>query len=102
MFRFLDTSFAPEPGRTLSLKLNLPVIDQLIPLPPVALYGTDRVYRVTDSRLEAVKVEHYGDRLSDTGEPQVLVRSAALQAGDQIITTQLPNAVSGMLVEVRQ
>lgn len=102
MFRFIDTSYAPEPGRTLSLKLNLPVIDQLIPLPPVALYGTDRVYRVNDSRLEAVKVEHFGDRQSETGEPQVLVRSGALQSGDQIITTQLPNAVSGMLVEVRQ
>ena len=102
MFRFVDTSYAPEPGRTLSLKLNLPVIDQLIPLPPVALYGTDRVYRVNDSRLEAVKVEHYGDRLSEVGEPQVLVRSTALAAGDEIITTQLPNAVSGMLVEVRQ
>lgn len=102
MFRFVDTSFAPEPGRTLSLKLNLPVIDKLIPLPPVALYGTDRVYRVNDSRLEAVKVQHYGDRLADDGQPQVLVLSDALSAGDQIITTQLPNAVSGMLVEVRQ
>lgn len=101
MFRFVDTSYAPEPGRTLSLKLNLPVIDNLIPLPPVALYGTDRVYRVVDSRLEAVKVEHYGDRQLSSGEPQVLVRSDALNAGDQIITTQLPNAVSGMLVEVR-
>lgn len=102
MFRFVDTSYAPEPGRTLSLKLNLPVIDALIPLPPVALYGTDRVYRVNDSRLEAVKVEHYGDRELDGDVPQVLVRSDALQAGDQIITTQLPNAVTGMLVEVRE
>ncbi len=102
MFRFIDTSYAPEPGRTLSLKLNLPVIDALIPLPPVALYGTDRVYRVSDSRLEAVKVEHYGDRELDGEVPQVLVRSDALQAGDQIITTQLPNAVTGMLVEVRE
>jgi len=59
------------------------------------------VYRVVDSRLEAVKVEHYGDRQLSSGEPQVLVRSDALNAGDQIITTQLPNAVSGMLVEVR-
>lgn len=102
MFRFSDDSYAPEPGRTLSLQLNLPEIDNLIALPPVALYGTDRVYRVVDSRLEAVKVEHFGDRVSEAGEPQVLVRSDLLNAGDQIITTQLPNAVSGMLVEVRE
>lgn len=102
MFRFSDTSYAPEPGRTLSLQLNLPVIDNLIALPPVALYGTDRVYRVVDSRLQAVQVEHFGDRVAADGSPQVLVRSAELKAGDQIITTQLPNAVSGMLVEVRE
>lgn len=102
MFRFVDTAYAPEPGRTLSLQLNLPIIDDLIALPPVALYGTDRVYRVVDSRLEAVKVEHYGDRVKADGSPEVLVRSDKISAGDQIITTQLPNAVSGMLVEVRE
>lgn len=102
IFRFTDTNYAPEPGRTLSMQLNLPAIDNLIALPPVALYGTDRVYRVTDSRLEAVSVEHYGDGVSPTGDPLVLIRSEQINLGDTIITTQLPNAVSGMLVEVRE
>jgi len=102
IFRFTDSTYAPEPGRTLSMQLNLPPIDNLIALPPVALYGTDRVYRVTESRLEAVSVQHYGDGVTAEGDPLVLVRSDQIATGDSIITTQLPNAVSGMLVEVRE
>lgn len=102
LFRFNDSAAAPEPGRTLSLELDLPKLDQIIALPPVALYGTDRVYLIKESRMQAVKVEHVGNRSSETGEPKVLVRSSDIVSGDQIITTQLPNAVSGLLVEVTE
>lgn len=102
LFRFKDTQVAPEPGRTLGLTLNLPEVEGLIELPPSALYGTDRVYQVADNRLSAIKVEHFGDRKAGNNGASVLVRSPALDAGDRIITTQLPNAVSGMLVEVTE
>jgi hypothetical protein len=74
----------------------------VIALPPAALYGTDRIYRVVDSRLESITVEHLGNRQSESGEHLVLVRSEKIVNNDLIITTQLPNAVSGMLVEVKQ
>ena len=42
-----------------------------------------------------------GDWTSPSGEQLTLVRSAELQSGDQVMTTQLPNAVTGLLVESR-
>lgn len=102
LFRFVDSGYLPEPGRTISVALTLPEVGDVIALPPVALYGTDRIYRVSDSRLEAVTVNHLGYRTSEGNQREILIKSDQLEAGDQIITTQLPNAVSGMLVEVKQ
>ncbi|NRP56197.1 MULTISPECIES: biotin/lipoyl-binding protein [unclassified Marinobacterium] len=102
LFRFVDSDYLPEPGRTISVALTLPELNDVIALPPVALYGTDRIYRVTDSRLEAVTVNHLGYRTNSNDQREILIKSDQLNAGDKIITTQLPNAVSGMLVEVKQ
>ena len=102
LFHFSESNYIPEPGRTLSISLELPAIDSVVALPPAALYGTDRIYRVMDSRLESITVEHLGNRQSESGEHLVLVRSDKIVNNDLIITTQLPNAVSGMLVEVKQ
>lgn len=99
LFSFTDKDATPEPGRTLSLKLNLPKVDGLVELPPTALYGTDRIYTLEASRLKAIQVEHLGNRTDEQGEPKVLIRAPTLKEGDQIITTQLPNAVTGLLVE---
>ena len=102
LFRFVDSDYLPEPGRTISVALTLPELSDVIALPPVALYGTDRIYRVTDARLEAVSVNHLGYRTNSDKKREILIKSDQLNAGDKIITTQLPNAVSGMLVEVKQ
>ncbi|MGB2129893.1 MAG: efflux RND transporter periplasmic adaptor subunit [Marinobacterium sp.] len=89
------------PGQTLQLQLQLPPRDKLFALPPAALYGTDRLYRLAaDDRLQAVPVEVAGQRHLPDGERQLLVTSADLQPGDRIITTQLPNAIGGLPVSV--
>lgn len=85
-------------GSFVSLQLILPAQADLIALPFSALYGLDSVYRVTDNRLEALNVEKVGERLLANGEQQVLIRSPLLNDGDRLITTQLPNAISGLLV----
>lgn len=100
LFHFVNPSLIPEPGRTLSLQLTLPPQPNLIPLPPAALYGSGRVYKVVDSRLHAVPVTRVGDRTGPDGTPQILVRSAQLNSGDKVLSTQLPNAISGLLVKV--
>ncbi|MEX1199662.1 MAG: HlyD family efflux transporter periplasmic adaptor subunit [Methylophaga sp.] len=85
-------------GSFISLQLKLPPQADLIALPFTALYGLETVYRVTDDRLEALTVEKVGERLSADGQQQLLLRSPVLNNGDRLITTQLPNAISGLLV----
>lgn len=87
-------------GDNLKMTLKLPAIDDVFSIPVSSIYGTDRIYRVEDGRLAAVNVEILGNQYLD-GRQFVLVRSEKLRAGDEIITTQLPRAVSGLKVEVR-
>lgn len=102
LFSLQPTANMPEPGRTLSLTLKLPAQTQLLALPPQALYGTDTLYRVEDGNLMALAVEHIGYSRTERGEPLVLVRSDTIKPNDLIITTQLPNAISGLPVKVAE
>jgi RND family efflux transporter MFP subunit len=87
-------------GDTLEMTLELPAIENVFSVPVSSIYGTDRIYRVENERLVAVKAEIVGRQYS-AGRQFVLVRSDSLKPGDEIITTQLPLAVSGLKVEVR-
>ncbi|MBT8129506.1 MAG: HlyD family efflux transporter periplasmic adaptor subunit [Gammaproteobacteria bacterium] len=87
-------------GDTLELILELAAIEDVFSVPVSSIYGTDRIYRVENERLVAVKVEKLGNQYRD-GRQYVLVRNHSLTPGDEIITTQLPLAVNGLKVEVR-
>ena len=87
-------------GDTLEMTLELPAIEDVFSVPVSSIYGTNRIYRVENERLVAVKVEKLGGQYSD-GRQFLLVRSDSLKPGDEIITTQLPLAVNGLKVEVR-
>ncbi|BBB27467.1 efflux RND transporter periplasmic adaptor subunit [Amphritea japonica] len=100
LFRINSRDYRGEPGRALSLDLTMPQQDNLLALPPQAIFGTDRVYTLIDSRLQASTIERVGDFRDNQGQSKVLVRSSVIQADDQILVTQLPNAVTGLLVEV--
>ena len=78
----------------------MPIQDNLLALPPQAIFGTNRIYTVEDNRLQANKITRVGDMRDNEGKAKVLVRSDQLQAGDLILATQLPNAITGLLVEV--
>jgi len=69
-------------------------------VPYQAIYGNSRIYRIAEDRLQALDVESVGQSKNESGQVQVLVRSADIAAGDLIVTTHLPNAVSGLKVEV--
>ncbi|HIG36091.1 MAG TPA: hypothetical protein EYQ12_00170 [Oceanospirillaceae bacterium] len=90
-----------EVGRNLQVQVELPMETNVAALPDLAIYGQNRVYRIVDQRLQAVSIDRVGAWTSPTGERLTLVRSAQLQSGDQVLSTQLPNAVSGLLVETR-
>ena len=103
----LDAFFSPprdafvEVGRVLDLEVTLPVEANVVAVPVQSLYENDRIYRVVDDRLDAVSVERVGEYL-DAGSYRVLVRSSDLGQGETVITTQLPKAVTGLLVETRE
>jgi hypothetical protein len=48
--------------------------------------------------MRGVRVERVGKTRTEDGSTLVLVRSEQLKQGMQVITTQLPNAIDGLLV----
>jgi len=87
-------------GQLLNLTLNLPEATEIVVLPFEAVYGTNRIYKLQDNRMQGVLVERVGEKVAVAGESHILVRSAELKPGDKVITTQLPNAMDGLKVQV--
>jgi len=89
-------------GQFLPLSLDLPKQARVIALPYEAVYGINRIYKYVDERMKAITIERVGEQLTATGQSKILVRSPALQEGDQVIITQLPNAMEGLKVRVSE
>ena len=101
LFRVNEGGEQINQGRFVRLELSLPARDDLIALPHEAIYGTDRVYLLDgESRMRAQRIERVGEVLLDNGETHVLVRAADRITGRNVVTTQLPNALDGLLVRV--
>ncbi|WP_315982376.1 hypothetical protein [Aliamphritea spongicola] len=83
------------------MTLTLPPVERSLIIPPQALYGTNRIYRITDGRLEALEIQRIGDT-SVNGKAGILITASDLQEGDKILATQLPNAISGLRVEAAE
>ena len=107
--RGLDAFFAARrPGKNLRIGelINLQVARAAIPdvvaVPYTALFGGRQLYRVEAGRLKALEVEVLGDAGGAFGQeaPRLLVRSPALKQGDILLVTHLPNAMSGLKVEI--
>jgi len=73
------------------------------------MYGSDKLYRIKDNRLQLVKVKTIGEyhqhgKIIDSEtllqEPELLIESDELKQGDSILSTHLPNAFSGLKVDV--
>ena len=85
-------------GRFVRLELALPAQDGLIALSHESIYGTDRIYLVDEhSRMRARQVARVGETRLDDGRVRVLVSAPDLPAGARVVTTQLPNALDGLL-----
>ncbi len=107
--RGLDAFFAARrPGKNLRIGelINLQVARAAIPnvvaVPYTALFGGRQLYRIEAGRLKALDVEVLGDAGGAFGQdtPRLLVRSPALKQGDILLVTHLPNAMSGLKVEI--
>ena len=85
-------------GKFVELTLKLTQQSSVIAIPFNALYGLNKVYRLTDGYLQSVNVERVGEYHTEQGI-SLLVRSEELKETDQIVSTQLPNAITGLRVE---
>lgn len=100
LFSISDNTQALALGTFIELKLKLASQHEVVAVPFNALYGRDHVYRLKDGYLESVSIERIGESTNlITGDKQLLLRGQRLQEGDQIVSTQLPNAITGLRVE---
>ncbi len=86
-------------GQMVSLRLARPERADAVAVPFQAVYGGGRIYKLVDGRLRGVQVESLGGMNDGNGGELLLVRSADLAAGDQVVVTHMPNAVDGLRVE---
>ncbi len=88
----------PTLGRVLNLRVALPEQPNVVAVPMQAIYDNTRVYVIVEDRLVERQIERVGETSAVDGDYKVLVRSTDLRRGDVLLTSQLPSAVSGMLV----
>ena len=89
----------PALGRVINLTTVLPSEPGLVALPGQAIYNNDRVYLVNNNRLQAATVQRIGEIRLAGGDVQVLVRGDNLNSDSDVMTTALPKAITGLLVE---
>lgn len=97
-FRVQSATTQLRVGGLVTLQLQRPVVQDAIALPYSALHAGRYVYRVEAGRLRAIPVQVLGEQAGE--RPLLLVKSEALRQGDQVMVTQLPNAVTGLRVAV--
>ena len=100
----VDAFFSPlapanlDIGRIVSLTVTMPPEQDVVALPVQSVYRGNRVYKVVKDRLVGVEVQQVGEYVNDKHDYRLLVRSPQIHKGDHLITTQLPRAISGLLV----
>ncbi len=89
-----------EIGKAVAVTVVMPTLEAVTSVPVQSLYGDDRVYTVVDGRLQGVRVNTLGRRISHTGDIELLVRPVSESLQGDILTTSLPQASTGLRVDV--
>jgi HlyD family secretion protein len=101
-FAALRPSASLRVGELVSLQVARAPVKDVVAVPYTALFGGRQLYRIEAGRLQALDVDVLGDAggVFGQGTPRLLVKSPVLKTGDLLLVTHLPNAVSGLKVEV--
>ena len=84
-------------GSLVTLYLERPAIKDAIAVPYGSLYSGNSVYKLEQGRLKLIPVTVLGEQPGSP--PSLLILSPDIHAGDKLLATHLPNAVSGLRVE---
>lgn len=90
-------------GSLVSLFVTRAPVSDAVALPYDALYSGRTVYRIKDQHLEAVPVTVVGELPAERSgaSSRVVLRASDLKAGDVVMRTHLPNAVTGLRVAIQ-
>ena len=97
-FELPDALTILRPGDMLEIEFYQSPIQGVFAAPVTAVYGRDRVFVVQQDQLQMRKVKVVGESLI-AGTIRYLLQGD-LQAGEQLLVTHLPNAISGLKVTV--
>lgn len=86
-------------GRVLNLTVDMPLEKNVLSMPVYALYENQTIYRIDEQRLQAVHYETVGDYVTADNELRTLIRSSEIAAGDLLLASQMPRAITGLLIE---
>ncbi len=106
IFTILDKQVFFRMGTIVVLRLARAKRPDMIKVPYQVMYGNERLYQIKDQRLLAVKVRTIGenfsaaDGLRQNSKSELLISSDALKNGDTILATHLPNAFTGLKVDI--
>jgi multidrug efflux pump subunit AcrA (membrane-fusion protein) len=100
LFQVTGNGDALELGRALDVTVVLPPLQRVTGIPVQSLYGDNRVYTVVDGRLQGVEVQTLGRRRDANGQLQLLVRANNAELASDVLTTSLPQASTGLRVNV--
>ena len=96
----VGTDESLEIGKAMDITVIMPTLQQVTGIPVQSLYGDDRIYTVVEGRLRGVQVDTVGRRTDGRGEVQLLVRPVADNLDGDVLTTNLPQASTGLKVNV--
>lgn len=97
-FALTDSLASVRPGDLLQVSLQREAIPNGFAAPYSALYGSNRIYIVKNGMLERRTVEVLGETQVNQ-QTWVLLKGDVVN-GDQLATTHLPNAITGLRVSV--
>lgn len=98
LFRFSNKNSNIPLGLSLKLQVLLPPIKNVFGIPNQALYENNIIYKYVGQRMVATKVNVVGTNTKNSQE-YVLIKCKTLKDGDQIITTAIPGAITGLRVQ---
>lgn len=90
----------PALGSTLDLLVDMPALQNVIVVPPDALYNGNRIYVVADGTLVPREVNQVGMRINENGTQAIILDGSGFSSGENILISRLPRAVSGMQVQI--
>jgi HlyD family secretion protein len=90
------TPFTAPIGQWFKIKLALPPTPNSFIVPEQAIYHGNTVYKIQNRALVGIPITILGH--ANTPDHAIIITSQALYHGDTLLTTHLPNAITGMQV----